>query len=75
MFGKFHRFMEGFWLLVALVTLVMAVRSILIDGFGEGGIYLIFPGLAGAAYALRYGMRKRMEKDDKDGQKGDREQE
>ncbi len=58
---------------MAVVTLVMVIRLILIKGFGQGGVYLVFPGLAAVAYAVRRGMRKRYEKREEKNESGIRE--
>lgn len=59
---KVHRFMELFWLVVSLLSAVMALYMLVRAGLREGGIYLLFPFLAGAMYGVRRWVRKKMEK-------------
>lgn len=59
---KIHRFMELFWLIVCLLATIMALYMLVRTGFREGGIYLLFPFLAGAMYGVRRWVRKKVEK-------------
>lgn len=48
-----NRFMELFWLVVAIIALLMSLYMIRVKGWEAGWHYLIFPLLAGAMYGLR----------------------
>jgi uncharacterized membrane protein len=54
---RVNRFMELFWLSIAIVALVMALYMISSRGWANAWTYLLFPLLAGAMYGLRRGVR------------------
>jgi uncharacterized membrane protein len=64
---KIHRFMEGFWLLLAIISLIAVTILIFKDGFYHSAQYLVFPLLAGAMYAFRIAFRKYQEKKEREG--------
>ena len=59
---KLHRFMEYFWLIIAVGSLIVVVSMILKNGFKNEVEYLIFPALSGLMYGFRRGFRNRMER-------------
>ena len=62
---KVHRFMEVFWLSIAIIALIMALYMIARRGWGDAWSYLLFPLLAGAMYGLRKKMGNSKEGDDR----------
>jgi hypothetical protein len=58
---KINRFMEHFWLAVAIGTGIAAVYVIAVEGFATGGQWLWFPGIALAMFFFRRFMRGRLE--------------
>lgn len=58
---KINRFMEHFWLAVAIGTGVSAVWVIVQDGFQAGRQWLWFPGIALAMFFFRRVTRRRLE--------------
>ncbi len=54
--------MEMFWLSLAIVSLMVVIYFYFVDGITSENIqYLVFPTMAGAMYAFRLFVRKRME--------------
>ena len=58
---RINRFMEHFWLAVAIGTGIAAVYVIMVDGIAMGGQWLWFPGIALAMFFFRLFMRGRLE--------------
>lgn len=58
---KVGRFMEHFWLAVAIGTALVAIWVIVQDGFTVGGQWLFFPAVALAMFFFRRFMRGRLE--------------
>ena len=58
---KVTRFMEHFWLAVAIGTGLAAIWVIVADGFEVGGQWLWFPGIALAMFFFRRFMRGKLE--------------
>lgn len=52
--------MTAFWLVLAILGLIVAGYFILKDGWRAGSVYLIFPLLAGMMYGFRKFMLARM---------------
>ena len=59
--NKLARFMEHFWLAVAIGTAIAAGWVIYTDGFAVGRQWLIFPGVALAMFWFRRFTRARLE--------------
>lgn len=55
------RFMEYFWLALAIGTAVAAVWVIATEGFEKGGQWLFFPAVSLAMFFFRRFTRKRMQ--------------
>jgi len=63
-FSKVSKFMEKFWLAIALISLLVVFYFFLTEGVNRTTLsYLIFPALAGTMYGFRYAFRKRFERD------------
>ena len=58
---KITRFMEHFWLAVAIGTSIAALWVIVTDGFEVGRQWLWFPGIALAMFFFRRFMRAKLE--------------
>ena len=58
---KLGRFMEHFWLAVAIGTLVAAIWVIATDGFAMGRQWLLFPAIAMAMFFFRRFTRRKLE--------------
>ena len=58
---KLNRFMEHFWLAVAIGTLLAAICTIEVSGFAEGRRWLWFPAIAMLMFEFRRFTRKRLE--------------
>ena len=68
---KLNKFMEHFWLAVAIGTALAAGWVIMAEGFEEGKSWLLFPLIALAMYFMRRFMRGRLEAlDDRHNAKG-----
>jgi fatty acid desaturase len=64
---KLNRFMEHFWLAVAIGTAIAAMWVIVTEGFEQGKQWLIFPAIALAMFIFRRITRKKLEAmDDRD---------
>jgi len=61
--NQYHKFMEKFWLIIAIATFIYAVYMIGKYGLAEQGILLIMPAIAAALFYLRYFTRKRFGQD------------
>lgn len=57
--------MTAFWLILAILSLLVAVYMISVSGWMEGSVYLIFPLLAGMMYGVRKFMLSRMDKNNR----------
>lgn len=60
---RIHIIAERLWGVIALVALCFSLFQILESGWDAGRSTLIFPGIAGAWYFTRRGMRKRLTRD------------
>jgi membrane protease YdiL (CAAX protease family) len=60
--NQYHKIMEVFWLLIAVVSLAYAMYMAGQSSFEESSMYFLFPVVAGILFSLRYFMRKRFEK-------------
>lgn len=58
---KFTRFMEYFWLALAIGTGFAAVWTIATEGFEKGGQWLFFPAVALAMFFFRRFTRRKLE--------------
>jgi hypothetical protein len=58
---KIARFMEMFWLVLAVVTAAWAVYVLITHGWATGRTWLLFPAVCGAMFGYRRFMRGRME--------------
>jgi 4-amino-4-deoxy-L-arabinose transferase-like glycosyltransferase len=58
---KLGRFMEHFWLAVAIGTLVASIWVIAADGFAQGRHWLLFPAIAMAMFFFRRFTRRKLE--------------
>jgi hypothetical protein len=58
---KVNRFMEHFWLAVAIGTALAAIWVIVTDGFAAARNWLWFPGIALAMFFFRRFMRGKLE--------------
>lgn len=54
--------MTNFWLVLALVSLVLAIYVVVRDGWHGGSMYFVFPLLAGMMYGVRKFMLSRMDR-------------
>ncbi len=54
--------MTTFWLILAILSLFVALYMIATAGWAEGAMYLVFPLLAGMMYGFRKFMLKRMDR-------------
>ncbi len=59
--NKVARFMEGFWMAVAIGTGIAALWVIVADGFEAGRQWLWFPGIALAMWFFRRLTRRKLE--------------
>lgn len=64
--NKYHRVMEIFWLVVAIVTAIFAGYQLSQGRTEDMTLMLVMPFVAGALFAIRRFHRKRMEKMDKE---------
>lgn len=54
--------MEKFWLVLAIASFIVVAYLFIADGINRENLqYLVFPTMAGAMYAFRLFVRKRME--------------
>lgn len=58
---KLGRFMEHFWLAVAIGTAIAAIWVIIADGLEQGRQWLIFPAVALGMFWFRRFTRKKLE--------------
>jgi hypothetical protein len=59
---KIARFMEYFWLTLAVLTAVWSIYVIAGQGWAQGKVWLLFPAVCGAMYGYRRFMRGRIER-------------
>jgi hypothetical protein len=64
---KLSRFMEVFWLVVAVAAAGWAAYAIVAHGFEAGRKWLWFPVVAAGMYGYRRFMRSRMEQWEREG--------
>lgn len=57
---KIARFMEHFWLALALLTALWAGYVLITRGWQVGATWLLFPAVCGAMYGYRRFMRGKM---------------
>ncbi|MBK7084907.1 MAG: hypothetical protein IPH53_09670 [Flavobacteriales bacterium] len=67
---KVHRFMEHFWLAVAIGTALAACWSIVVYGWKEGSQWLWFPVIAMGMWTMRRFVRGKLEAMDDRARKG-----
>lgn len=60
--------MTAFWLLLAVLGLLVAMYFMWKDGWRQGSVYLIFPLLAGMMYGFRKFMLRRMDQQNRNHQ-------
>lgn len=58
---KLARITELLWLVLAVVTAVMAIWKIANDGFQQGKLWLFFPAITLAMFFFRRFMRRKLE--------------
>lgn len=58
---RYNRIMEFFWLVTAVVTLVLGVYIIQKKGWAENWLFITFPFIAAAMYSMRRYLRKKEE--------------
>ncbi len=58
---KIARFMEIFWLVLAVLTAGWACYVLIAHGWATGSTWLLFPAVCGAMYGYRRFMRGKME--------------
>lgn len=63
--NNYHRIMEKFWLVVAILTFVFGVYKVGQVGLRNALMYLAFPALAAGMFYARYYARKRFEDKEK----------
>lgn len=56
---RYNRIMEIFWLVTAVVTLILGVYIIHKKGFADNWLFIFFPFLAAAMYAMRRHLRRK----------------
>lgn len=54
--------MTTFWLILAILGLLVAIYFMVKDGIERGSVYLVFPLLAGMMYGFRKFMLARMDR-------------
>lgn len=60
---KMNRFLEIFWLLLGIISSIMAIYLVMIDGLEKNSKYmLMLPLLAFAMWIMRRSLRLRLEK-------------
>lgn len=59
---RIARFMEVFWLALAVITAVWAAYVLYSVGWQEGKVWLLFPAVCAAMFGYRRFMRGRMAK-------------
>lgn len=67
---KYHRFMEHFWMAVAIGSALYCIFIMSTQGVEENWQLLVFPLMAGAMYVVRNNMRKRLERFEENEQNG-----
>ena len=60
--AKVNLFMERLWLIVGVLGLIYGIYMVNELGFQEAKLYIFYPMIAFALFAMRYGLRKRLEK-------------
>jgi hypothetical protein len=65
--NQYHKIMEKFWLLMAIVSFVYAVyKSGQAGNFADTAIYFLFPLIAAVLFYLRYYVRKKAENESRE---------
>ncbi len=59
---KFNKFIEQFWLVFAIISLIYAIYVSINNGMANSYNHYFIPGIALMWWLFRRGMRKRMEK-------------
>lgn len=66
---KMNRFLEIFWAILAVITMVMAIYLVMTDGYEKNKYMLMLPLLPAAMWIMRRSLRVRLEKNQKQAQK------
>ena len=62
--NAYHKIMEKFWLVMALLSLLFAVFKLgQSQDFAASSIYFLFPMIAAVLFYLRYYVRKKSERE------------
>jgi hypothetical protein len=70
---KMNRFLEIFWAALTIVTLIMALYLLAKDGWDKTKYILFMPLLPAAMWIMRRGLRRHLEKKQKEAAKKNRE--
>lgn len=65
--NQYHKIMEKFWLVVAILSLIFAVYKLgQTQNVADSAIYFLFPVIATVLFYMRYYVRKKYEGDSHD---------
>lgn len=70
---KMNRFLEIFWAALTIVTLIMAFYLLAADGWDKSKYMMMMPLLPAAMWLMRRGLRRHLEKKQKEAAKKSRE--
>jgi FtsH-binding integral membrane protein len=60
--GKVYKFMERFWLIIAVASTIASTYIVITDGFDKSKIYIALPVIAFAYWFMRRRIRKSYER-------------
>lgn len=60
--AKVYGFLEKFWLVVSILSLMLTIYIVADDGFAFGKFYFLLPAMAFTIYIIRRRLRKSYEK-------------
>lgn len=62
---KMNRFLEVFWLSLAIISMLMAIYLVMTDGYEKNKFMLMLPLLPAAMWIMRRSLRIRLDKNRK----------
>ena len=56
--GKVYKFLENFWLVVAIISVILTIYIVIVSGITEAKFYILLPVIATSIWFMRRRLRK-----------------
>jgi hypothetical protein len=66
---KMNRFLEMFWAGLTVITAILAIYLLVVDGYEQTKFLLMIPFITAAVWIMRRSLRLRLEKNQKEARK------